>query len=71
MVLTTCPRCQLCNKKTLIGIDCSCGLYFCLCHRHPEDHKCKNHEKFIISEKQKLLNNTILHSIEETKIEKI
>lgn len=33
-------KCDLCNKKGIIVVTCSCKKVFCLGHRMPEDHKC-------------------------------
>jgi len=64
-------RCNVCNKKTLIGINCSCGLYVCMFHRHPEDHNCKNNEKIMLNDKEKLRQRIMKQSTKILKLEKI
>nr|CAD2175371.1 unnamed protein product [Meloidogyne enterolobii] len=42
------PKCGVtgCYKRELIKMDCKhCGIHFCLGHRHPVDHKCKESKK--------------------------
>ena len=48
------PKCIVCKKKTLTGSNCSCGVYLCIGHRHPESHNCTDQEKNIIISKQQI-----------------
>ena len=33
-------HCNMCRKKTLVPMDCKCGLTFCIAHRDAELHQC-------------------------------
>ena len=51
--LATSNECFHCSKKIgLLGVKCRCGQYFCIKHRHMEDHGCnfdyKTHMKGIL-----------------------
>lgn len=54
------PKCWVCKKKTLVGVDCVCGHFFCLKHRFPNDsdttgsHVCGGIAKKINQEKKEL-----------------
>lgn len=64
-------RCITCRKKTLIGINCRCGNYFCLKHRLPEDHKCTE-LKLKMDEEKAIFSNILLEAaIIDNKVEKI
>lgn len=52
-------RCDTCNKKTSVLLDCKCNKVFCSKHILPESHKCVELEKFkkdayILNEKKLL-----------------
>ena len=58
-------RCAMCNKKSLMNIECSyCHLMFCVTDRLPETHKCVS---IHLSRK----NNLVLSKVSTPKIDKL
>ena len=64
-------RCTVCRKKTLTGFDCSCGVYLCITHRHPESHNCIDHEKNIINSRNNIEKRLLSAITKDVKVEKI
>ena len=64
-----CKRCNFCNKKLkLIEIKCLyCKNSYCLVHKYPDIHKCKNESKIIENNKKKIMeeNPVITHLVVE------
>lgn len=58
-------KCDLCNKKVVIVVTCSCKKVFCLTHRMPEDHACA----FDFKEKTKDLLNKQMHVVSSEKLQ--
>lgn len=56
--------CDLCKKKTLTYCLCKCGKIFCIAHRIPEIHVCKQLEL-------KNKHPIVMVKLESVKIEKI
>ena len=55
-------KCNYCNKKLkIITIKCSCcGNLYCLKHKYPDVHECKNINKLIENNKKKLIEENPL-----------
>jgi len=47
------PRCGKCNKKMVVTFDCTCSLLFCVNHRLPESHDCRDLHVLVEKERQK------------------
>lgn len=58
-------KCDLCNKKAVIVVECSCKKVFCITHRMPEDHGCT----FDFKEKSKDLLNKQMPVISSEKLQ--
>lgn len=65
------PRCKICRKKTIIGLTCSCGVYTCITHRHPDLHNCIDQEKNEIVSKDAIKAKLIQESIVIKKLDTI
>ncbi len=65
------PRCIVCKKKTLTGSNCSCGVYLCIGHRHPESHNCTHQEKNKIISKQQIEVKLMSAATVDEKVAKI
>lgn len=65
------PRCIVCRKKTLTGLNCSCGVYLCIGHRHPESHNCIDQEKKLNMSKKEIEKKLMSAATVDTKINKI
>ena len=64
-------KCSVCDKKTILGFDCSCGVYLCTKHRHPESHNCIDQEKKKRIYKEKIKKELMESAVEVAKVETI
>lgn len=61
---TTSNRCGLCKKRLgLLYVECLCRNRYCLLHRYPESHNCKN-----LHDKQALDKTRLSESLLENKM---